>query len=468
MESDLSVVDDARERGLLVKQADQDVELEEDLAEDRRLDIMCQDLVLQALSCSLEKRFAKFEMCREIILEVMAKLLRTREEEEGDDQQIKDVVEKPKGGGIERGEESDETPNVGLKRKWNARSEATEKPSQKMGRMAKEFSGERHSERRRSLRQRVVNNGCFGKSQAEKPVCKKAMSSDSEVSSMVKIDVNHNTELCGVIMGSKSRECSGHTQTLKSPYQIQCPACPRISADATQFQEHVDSDHEVRVGRLRTATKCCCKLHSHVCRAFAGCQKGKKITRGVGGVSRPGTPEEKCARAALSRHQLLMDMNHNLLCALCIKFTISYLVEYDGGVVAEKGDGDKNGFEVAGGDCQKERQGQKSRKNSWELGRALNVRVERLTDKDLKSWRVCEENALVPSLSESDQKLSDPHTYHEESRGGNCEDDANEGGQRLRQLLSMEANLRRLLDQGDLEPEEREALDRLNMLIQDW
>ena len=60
------------------------------------------------------------------------------------------------------------------------------------------------------------------------------------------------------------------------------------------------------------------------------------------------------------------------------------------------------------------------------------------------------------------------HTNHEESRGGNCEDDANEGGQRLIQLLSMEANLRRLLDQGDLEPEEREALDRLNMLIQDW
>ena len=40
MESDLSVVDDARKRGLLVKQADQDVELEEDLAEDRRLDII--------------------------------------------------------------------------------------------------------------------------------------------------------------------------------------------------------------------------------------------------------------------------------------------------------------------------------------------------------------------------------------------------------------------------------------------
>ena len=41
------------------------------------------------------------------------------------------------------------------------------------------------------------------------------------------------------------------------------------------------------------------------------------------------------------------------------------------------------------------------------------------------------------------------------------------GGERLKQLLMMEVNLRQLLGQGDLAPEERQALSRLRRLVQE-
>ena len=50
--------------------------------------------------------------------------------------------------------------------------------------------------------------------------------------------------------------------------------------------------------------------------------------------------------------------------------------------------------------------------------------------------------------------VDDPHIY-ERRRSDTSEDDACKGGQRLKQLLSIEENMRKLLDQGDLVQEER-------------
>ena len=62
MEADLGAVDEARERGLLVEKPVGDVELEEDHAEEeqRRLDEMCRELILEALSSRLEEKLADF------------------------------------------------------------------------------------------------------------------------------------------------------------------------------------------------------------------------------------------------------------------------------------------------------------------------------------------------------------------------------------------------------------------------
>ena len=55
----------------------------------------------------------------------------------------------------------------------------------------------------------------------------------------------------------------------------------------------------------------------------------------------------------------------------------------------------------------------------------------------------------------------------EQNRGDTSEDVECEGGQRLKQLLLMEASPRRLLGPGKLVQEERDSLARLNRLIQE-
>ena len=131
MEADLGVVEEARERGLLQVG---DVELEEDYAEQSPVDEMCRDLVLEALSCGLGERFAKFEICREILMEELNKSLTTPVE--GSGLQIKEAVKKPEIGKAEMGR-SDGTPNVGMKRKWKGQLEPSKEPSRKRGRRAK-------------------------------------------------------------------------------------------------------------------------------------------------------------------------------------------------------------------------------------------------------------------------------------------------------------------------------------------
>ena len=226
----------------------------------------------------------------------------------------------------------------------------------------------------------------------------------------------------------------------------------------------MDIEHGARVGRLRMATKCCCSLHSHVCRAFAGSLLNKgnklKLARGVGGVSRPDTPEERSARATLFRHQLLLNMNHNLLCSLCIRFANSHQVdarEEEEKSVTEKGELDEVGLVEISQECHMEEEKRRDSEFSWEFGRACEVQVERLSDKELKSWRASKEDAIVPSSQ----------VVYENRSSDTSEDEICEGGQRLKQLLSMEANLRRLLDQGDLVQEERESLARMHRLIQE-
>ena len=466
VEVDLGAVEEAREKGLLVQQQ---VELEEDQAEEKPVDGMCRDLILEALSCRLGERSAKVEMCREIIIEEMNRSLTTHLE--GGGQQRKEVEKRPEMGISERGRLS----NVGsaMKRKWNGQPESSKEPSRKRGRRAKEttesdeFSEKRPPERRRSLRQRVPINGGL----AGEPVCKNAMSSDNDVSSIMKNDVNHNTELSDKLMSQENRSS---VKTLKSPFYIQCPACTYTVAEAVLFEKHVDNEHGRRVGRLRTATKCCCSLHSHVCRAFAdnllSKEKKHRLVRGVGGMSRPDTPEEKRARAALFRHQLLLNMNHNFLCSLCISFANSQLVDAraEKEVVAEK-------REPATGETSQECHKEEKRRDaefSWEFGRALEVQVERLTDKQLKGWRVFKKDAKVPSSSlestsvnETDGMVmvGDTRIVGEQSRDVvECE-----GGQRLKQLLLMEASLRKLLGEGELVQEERDSLARLNRMIQE-
>ena len=204
MEADLGAVDEARERGLLVEKPVGDVELEEDHAEEeqRRLDEMCRELILEALSSRLEEKFADFEMCREIILEEIIEGLRTHIK--GTDQQLKEVAKGPVIGKVERGS-SDRTSNVGMKRKWSGQPEVSKEPSKKRGRPSKEivgsgkvtFSGERYPERRRSLRQRLSNSCRSGDSLVEEPICKKVMISDDDVVNVTKKDVNHNSEPSG-------------------------------------------------------------------------------------------------------------------------------------------------------------------------------------------------------------------------------------------------------------------------------
>ena len=63
--------------------------------------------------------------------------------------------------------------------------------------------------------------------------------------------------------------------------------------------------------------------------------------------------------------------------------------------------------------------------------------------------------------------LRDTHIIDEQRRDDRSEDGAREGGQRLKQLLLMEASLGRLLDLGDLAEEERDSLTRMNRLIQE-
>ena len=194
VEVDLGVVEEARERGLLVEEQ---VELEEDLAEERPVGGMCRDLILEALSRSLGERFANFEMCREIIIEEMNKRLTTHVE--GSGQQLKEVVRRPDKGVAERSI----SPIVGsgMNPKWKGQPESSKskEPSRKRGRRAKEtlergdFSEERRPKRRRS--QRVSNNGGPANSLVEETVCKNAVLSDKDVSTMMKKDVNHNSEL---------------------------------------------------------------------------------------------------------------------------------------------------------------------------------------------------------------------------------------------------------------------------------
>ena len=473
MEADLGAVDEARERGLLVEKPVGDVELEEDHAEEeqRRLDEMCQELILEALSSSLEERLTEFEMCREIILEEMIKGLTAHAERS--DQKLKEVAKRPVIGRVERGR-SDITPNLGRKQKWSGQPEVSKEPAKKRGRPAKEMIGsgkvkfpeESYPERRRSLRHRVSNSCRSGDSLVEEPTCKNLMTLDGDVVNVMKKDVNHNSEPSDSSAEHISKEYRSVDESLKSPFHIQCPACTHNSTEAAQFEKHVDIKHGARAGRLRMATKCCCSLHTHVCRAFAGSLLNKgnkeKLARGVGGVSRPDTPEERSARATLFRHQLMLNMNHNLLCSLCIRFANSHLVdarEEEEESVTEKGELDEVGLEERSQECLHKEEEKKRRDSefSWEFGRALEVQVERLSDKELKSWRASKEDAIVPGSQE----------VHKKSRSDTSEDEICEGGERLKQLLSMEANLKTLLDQGDLVQEERESLARMHRLIQE-
>jgi len=470
VEANLGVVEEARERGLLQVG---DVELEEDDAEERPLDGMCRELILEAFSCRLEERLAKIEVCREIIIEEMNKCVTTHVE--GIGSTLREVAKRPEIGRLERGR-SARTPNVGMKQKWKGQPEPSEEPSRKRGRRSmketmrsSEVSEERHSARRRSLRKRTSLHGGYGNSLVEEPPCKKAMPSD-DVSCMMMKDINHNTNL-----GGNSVKLMSQVEASKSLFYIQCPACAQSIVDTIQFEKHVDSEHRAGVGRLRTATKCCCSLHSHVCRAFADSKETKhRLARGVGGMSRPDTPEEKRARAALSRHQLLLNMNHDMLCSLCIRFANFHLHQVDNReedkVVAEK---KEPGIGESSQECHKEGEKRRDCEFSWEFGRALEVQVEKLTDKQLEGWRVLKKEAMMPSSLKSNLvdevggivMVGDTRTIDEQSKGDLSEDGACEGGQRLKQLLLMEASLKRLLDQGDLVEEERESLTRMNRLI---
>ena len=122
-------------------------------------------------------------------------------------------------------------------------------------------------------------------------------------------------------------------------------------------------------------------------------------------MSRPDTPEEKNARATLFRHHLLLNMNHNLLCSFCIRFANSNLVEAggeeEGEVVPEKGELDEVWFEEISQECHKEKEKRRDSEFSWGSGRALEVQVERLSDKQLKSWRAFKEDAIMPCSLES-------------------------------------------------------------------
>ena len=180
-------------------------------------------------------------------------------------------------------------------------------------------------------------------------------------------------------------------------------------------------------------------------------------------MTRPDNPEERSARTTLSRHQLLLNMKHNFLCALCIRFVNTQLIATE--------ERDKVELEV----CRTEVSSVNYKKkwsgsdHSRELGRALEVQVSRLTNKELASWGA-KTNGRAWKYHECEVSgVEGPSEFDEGfvGKGEALEAEESGGGERLKQLLMMEVNLRQLLGQGDLALEERQALSRLRRLAQE-
>ena len=459
VESDLSLVDEATKSGVLVEQVggggvseiegdhlgqeqvEQSVvpELEGDHLGQEQHQELCKEIILDAFSCRLEKKCAALQMCQDILLEDLTQSLCSRPE----------VIHLEISKGCREGFEEDATlrPDLGLGRKLkrDRQPEAAKEPPSKRSRRSEFVAGDevkKCEDRRRSLRQRTPKNLGRGNSQ------------------VVRKDVNHNTEL-------GSRECRrAFPQTLQPSLHIECPACKSKIRDFAQFKDHVESKHKTRVGLLRNATKCCCSLHSYICQAYAGSHSNnnrKRITRGVVGMTRPDNPEERSARTTLLRQQLLLNMKHNFLCALCIRFVNTQLIATEEG---DKVELEVCRTEVSSVNYKKEWSGSD---HSWELGRALEVQISRLTNKELTSWGAKTNGRAWEYHKCEVSRVEDPSEIDEGfvGKGEALEAGESGGGERLEQLLMMEVNLRELLGQGDLALKERQALTRLRRLVQE-
>ena len=180
-------------------------------------------------------------------------------------------------------------------------------------------------------------------------------------------------------------------------------------------------------------------------------------------MTRPDNPGERSARTTLSRHQLLLNMKHNFLCTLCIRFVNTQLIATE--------EGDKIELEVCSTEVSSVNHKKKwsGSDHSRELGRALEVQVSRLTNKELASWgaktngRACKYHECEVSGVEGPSEFDEGFV----GKGEALEAVESGGGERLKQLLMMEVNLRQLLGQGDLALEERQALSRLRGLVQE-
>jgi len=459
VESDLSVVEEATKSGVLVEQvlggvvsemegdhlgqelSEQGVvpEIEGDHLGQEQLHELCKEIIMDAFSCGLEKKCAAFQMCQDILLEDLTQSLCSRPE----------VIHLEISKGCRDGFEEDVTlrSDLGLERKlkWDRQPEAAKEPLSKRSRRSEFVVGDevkKCEDRRRSLRQRTPKNLGRGNGQVARK------------------DVNQNTDL-------GSRECRKVSpQTLRPSLHIECPACKSRTRDFAQFKDHVESKHKTRVGLLRNATKCCCSLHSYICQAYAGSHNNnnrKRLTRGVVGMTRPDNPEERSARTTLSRHQLLLNMKHNFLCTLCIKFVNTQLIATE--------EGDKVELEVCSTEVSSVNHKKKwnGSDHSRELGKALEVQVNRLTNNELASWGA-KTNGRAWKYHECEVSGVEGPSEFDEGFIGKCEvleTKESGGGERLKQLLMMEVNLRQLLGQGDLALEERQALSRLRRLVQE-
>ena len=459
VESDLSVVEEATKSGVLVEQVlggvvseimgdhlgqelvEQGVvpEMEGDQLGQEQLHELCKEIIMDAFSCGLEKKCAALQMCQDILLEDLTQSLCSRPE----------VIHLEISKGCRDGFEEDVTlrSDLGLERKlkWDRQPVAAKEPPSKRSRRSEFVVGDevkKCEDRRRSLRQRTPKN--LGRDNGQ----------------VVRKDDNHNTDL-------GSRECRKVSpQTLQPSLHIECPACKSRIRDFAQFKDHVESKHKTRVGLLRNATKCCCSLHSYICQAYAGSHNNnnrKRLTRGVVGMTRPDNPEERSARTTLSRHQLLLNMKHNFLCTLCIRFVNTQLIATE--------EGDKVELEVCSTEVSSVNHKKKwsGSDHSRELGRALEVQVSRLTNKELASWGA-KTNGRAWKYQECEVSgVECPSEFDEGfvGKGEALETKESGGGERLKQLLMMEVNLRQLLGQGDLALEERQALSRLRRLVQE-
>ena len=165
----------------------------------------------------------------------------------------------------------------------------------------------------------------------------------------------------------------------------------------------------------------------------------------------------------LSRHQLLLNMKHNFLCTLCIRFVNTQLIATEEG---DKVELEVCRTEVSSVNYKKEWSGSD---HSWELGRALEVQISRLTNKELTSWGAKTNGRAWEYHNCEVSRVEDPSEIDEGfvGKGEALEAGESGGGERLEQLLMMEVNLRELLGQGDLALKERQALTRLRRLVQE-